>query len=117
MTLTSVCNTASEVAGACSRPNRPSTKYTTRINKGRVSSATPPPMTLNSTCASAARLALGVAPIAAKAAVEVVPIFAPMTTPAAAVSGMTPPAAAVSVTASAALEDCMATVSKAPALA
>ena len=76
--------------------------------------ATRPVRKLNITWAAAVRLAFGVAPMTANAAVEVVPTLAPITVAAPAVRGIIPLAVAVRVIAIAALDDCIRNVNRKP---
>lgn len=74
-----------------------------------------PVMTLKRIWALAVLLALAVPPIAAKSAVIVVPIFAPMMALAASVMGNPAVMASVMMTAIETLDDCMRTVRRNPA--
>lgn len=77
--LVVVWKIASEVAGPGSRRISCAVCATSQSRAGNETKATMPTTTLNSTWATAARLAEEVAPMTANRAVEVVPTFAPIT--------------------------------------
>ena len=70
---------AKVIPGLASIPATSVVQWISPNNSGKISAATMAVATLNTTCAAATRFALEVAPIDANIAVEVVPIFAPIT--------------------------------------
>ena len=113
--LNAVWKTASSVAAVSSSQSHAEIHSRNRSMNGRMKMAIIPVIVLKRMWAVAVRLALAVPPMAAKSAVIVVPIFAPITALAASVIGSPAVMASVMMTAIEALDDCMRTVRRNPA--